>query len=870
MSGAATPNDAELPLAELVDELARRFQVGEALDLEAYLAQHPEHAHELRELLPALALLADLGRAAEPGEVSQGEAAREVEPPWGRPRGPRVLGDFRIQREIGRGGMGIVYEAEQLSLRRRVALKVLPLAAILDPRRLQRFKNEALAAASLDHPNIVQVYSVGCDRGVHYFAMEYIAGQTLAEVISQLRQRWNPADAQGEGPEVLPSTLTWLVSAGVAGATSAEESQRGGPARPAPRETLRPTAVSVKEETQRRPEAHISTKGQRERAEWFRLAASLGIQAAEALEHAHRVGVVHRDIKPSNLLVNVEGHLWVTDFGLAATQVGSNVTVTGDVVGTLRYMSPEQVTGCRRILDHHTDIYSLGVTLYELLTLEPAFPETDRQRLARAIVEEEPIPPRRIQAAIPRDLETVVLKAMAKEPEARYATAADFAADLKRFLEDKPIEARRLSQGERLAKWARRHRPLVRLAAAFFVMMLLGLMAATTVIWKKGTEAAAALALANDRGQRLELALAAEENARQLAEQRRKEAEAARKRAWLAVAESLRGTQTVASVADVLVASGGWAEAEALYRQLVSLWEHLSKAPAGDIPVDGQALGEAYRPLAELLQASGRFREGEMIYRQGVALYQQLAADEPRLAFLFLWEAAEMQRGLADLLTEAGELPEAATAYRAALATLGAIAPDQPFPHWNANLRAEIFEGLGNVSWASGQTGEAKQQYRQALALREEEARALPKEREPARALAAMLADCPAEDLRDPWLAVWLARKAAQTSPPSREPRRYGWMPWHTLGVACYRAGQYDDAIDALSKSLAMHSFRDSAGRLFLAMAHQRSGNTGEARRLYDEAQAWIETHKPRDPGLRRLREEAKTVLGLGRQEPND
>jgi len=185
------------------------------------------------------------------------------------------------------------------------------------------------------------------------------------------------------------------------------------------------------------------------------------VQAAEALEHAHQMGVVHRDIKPSNLLVDAGGQLRITDFGLAMIQGDPALTMTGDIVGTLRYMSPEQASGDRRVLDAHTDIYSLGVTLYELVTLRPAFPGEDRQRLLQQIANDDPPPPRDVNPLIPRDLETIVLKAMAKEPSQRYAVAQEFADDLQHFLADEPIRARRPSLADRATKWALRHRPLV-------------------------------------------------------------------------------------------------------------------------------------------------------------------------------------------------------------------------------------------------------------------------------------------------------------------------------------------------------------------------------------------------------------------------
>jgi WD40 repeat protein len=327
--------------------------------------------------------------------------------------------------------MGVVYEAEQVSLGRRVALKVLPFAAVLDPRNLARFKTEALAAAQLDHPGIVDVYGVGCERGVHYYAMRYIQGRTLADLI-----------AEGHRSRALVSRT---------------DADRGN--EDYADEILTPT----------QPLDFLSTAVLTDGTAWFRIAAQIGVQVAEALDHAHEHGVVHRDIKPSNLLVDGEGKVRITDFGLAQVETDTTLTLSGDLLGTLRYMSPEQVLGSRSGVDHRTDIYSLGVTLYELLARKPAFSGHDRKSLLREITAEEPRSLRRVDRAIPADLETVVQKAMAREPAFRYATAEELAADLRRFLEHKPVLARRPNFVERTAKWTRRHRGLV--ASAFVVML---------------------------------------------------------------------------------------------------------------------------------------------------------------------------------------------------------------------------------------------------------------------------------------------------------------------------------------------------------------------------------------------------------------
>jgi eukaryotic-like serine/threonine-protein kinase len=215
-----------------------------------------------------------------------------------------------------------------------------------------------------------------------------------------------------------------------------------------------------------KPIAALSSVRSAKDGMYFRTVAQLGIQAAEALDYAHQQGIVHRDIKPANLLVDATARLWVTDFGLAQVQSDTRLTMTGDLVGTLRYMSPEQALAKRVVVDHRTDVYSLGATLYELLTLEPAFAGTDRQELLRQIAFEEPRLPRRRNKAIPAELEIIMLKALEKNPAERYATAQELADDLRHFLEDKPIRARSAGLARRLRKWGRRHPAWVAAAAA--------------------------------------------------------------------------------------------------------------------------------------------------------------------------------------------------------------------------------------------------------------------------------------------------------------------------------------------------------------------------------------------------------------------
>lgn len=324
--------DFDVEVGRLVEEITDRLLAEPDIDLKSLAEQYPQYSEQIEQLLPSMQLLVNTG--ATPVEASQ---LSEPIAPSDELR-PHVLGDYRIIREIARGGMGVVYEAEQVSLGRPVALKVLPFAAVLDPRQLQRFKNEAQAAAMLDHPNIVGVHAVGCERGVHYYAMQYIEGQTLAQVIGELQQVSGADETGGADNADAVSRLTRDLTTGQLVAERQKSNVDDGAT-----ELTRPPAerTGPSAETKREPQARISTVGPNRGSEFFRSVAQLGIQAAEALEHAHEMGVVHRDIKPSNLMVDARGHLWIADFGLAMTQTDANLTMTGDVLGTLRYMSPE-------------------------------------------------------------------------------------------------------------------------------------------------------------------------------------------------------------------------------------------------------------------------------------------------------------------------------------------------------------------------------------------------------------------------------------------------------------------------------------------------------------------------------------------------
>lgn len=411
-------------LVAAIREYEAALLAGKRLDRREFLARYADLGEELIDGIGGLDFLHSAGSRLQTSTSGRSSpaAATHNTPETG------TLGDFRLIREIGRGGMGVVYEAEQISLGRKVALKVLPFAATLDSRQLRRFENEARAAAQLHHPHIVPVHAVGCERGVHYYAMQLIDGQPLSDVIDRLRHAPQAAPASAE---TAPTYSGW-------------------------------------------------TLGGTESRAYFHTVARLGAQAADALEYAHQMGVVHRDIKPANLLVDGRDHLWVTDFGLARVQTAPGMTAPGDLVGTLRYMSPEQARGDPAI-DPRSDVYSLGATLYELLTLRPVFSGVDRQACLRQIFEDDPVHPRTWNRAIPIEFETVVLKALAKSPEDRYPSASALADDLRRFLDDRPVTARRPSLRDRATRWARRHR---RAGACVVAALAIAVPVLATTTWR--------------------------------------------------------------------------------------------------------------------------------------------------------------------------------------------------------------------------------------------------------------------------------------------------------------------------------------------------------------------------------------------------
>ncbi len=413
---------------EAVREYAALLEAGDAPDPASFLAARPHVAERVRGRI--LHLHAGHAAIAEHAESSASGGAGASEPSAPPPRSPPVvtrLGDFRILREIGRGGMGVVYLAEQVSLQRTVALKVLPSHLTLLPEAVERFRREASTAARLRHPGIVEIHAIGEEAGAHYFAMEFVEGTPLDKVVERLRE---------ESPELLDG-------ARVGAAVSDAAHRKVGAA---------PDVPGVQ-----KPKARVAPSSAWNKT-YIETVCRLVAHVADALEHAHKAGVLHRDVKPSNILVREDGSPVVTDFGLAREEGLPSLTQTGDFAGTPYYVSPEQAMARRIPVDHRSDIFSLGVTLYELLTLRRPFEGRSSQEVLAKIIAKEPASPRRFNPLLPRDLATIVLKAIEKDPDRRYASAAAFAADLRAFLSFRPIEARPASIPTRALKFLRRHR----------------------------------------------------------------------------------------------------------------------------------------------------------------------------------------------------------------------------------------------------------------------------------------------------------------------------------------------------------------------------------------------------------------------------
>jgi len=628
VTSQSTQATQESRLAQIMDRYLVSLEQAAPLDVEALTEAHPELAAEIQSMASSLNLLHHATSQMRPELADQQPAT-----------GAKRLGDFEIDGEIGRGGMGVVYAARQISLQRKVALKVLPFAAMWDQKQIARFRNEALAAAQLHHPNIVPVFAVGEERGVHFYAMQYIDGRSLDQVVRELPTT-----------NAIPPT---------AAATTA----------------LGHTTQTYSSPSHDKITQHLSTQHSHDQARFCQAIAQLGQQAARALHHAHEYGVVHRDIKPSNLMVDGRAKLWITDFGLARVQNSPGVTMTGDVVGTLRYMSPEQAAGQHALVDARTDLYSLGATLYELLTLQPAFPGEDRHAVLRDIEAQEPPSPRTINPAIPVDLETIVLQAMSKSRDSRYVTAAALADDLDRFLAGRPTLAQRPTLIDRTTKWMRRHRNMVAMAATFLVMLTLGSTVAAIKISREQERTITALAASERNLTRAQRHFA---QARQVVD-----------RFGIQLADQLQETPGTELLRQQLLV-----ETLKYYRDFA---QHID----GQLDVQDQ-LAMTHLKTGVVTAKLGANRRAMAEYQAAQRLLQQLLEQDPTNSQVKS-QLALSRNNMALLFAAAGDRDSARREYDLAIVDQRQLVAESPA---NFDYTSQLAESHLNLGTLLGQTGE--------------------------------------------------------------------------------------------------------------------------------------------------------------------
>lgn len=725
-------------LTNVLDEYLSGLETGAPPDQKSLLEEHTDLADALRVHFRSLEGLHSL--------AAGGNAPLHIVPTRGLdPTG--TIGDFELLREIGRGGMGVVYEARQISLNRRVAVKLLPFVAILDPKQIARFKLEAQAAAQINHPHIVPVFAVGIERGIHYYAMEFVDGQPLDRVITQLRQMRGRRDSTS-GPTSSPAAFGNVET----------RSERRSHTLPLQLETVKRCGK-----------------------EHFESIAQLGIQAAEALHAAHEYGIVHRDIKPANLLLDGSGKLWITDFGLARWQREVSLTRTGDFVGTMRYMSPEQAAGRPAFIDQRTDVYSLGATLYELVCLRAAFPDDHSPALLRQVERCEPPRPRQFCPQVPRDLEMVILKAMAKSRDDRYGTAQELADDLRRVLEGKPTLAKPPTISDCTIKWLGRHRRVVSAGACAALALLIGLSTAVVMIAREKQ--------------------AAERNSL------RAERNVGRAKRYFGDAREVLdhfGVELSERLAEIPGAED--VRSELLHKSL-QYYEGFAKEAKGD-PALQSDLALAYGKIAGLTAQTGSTAQAIAAHERSVALYAELADHHPSL---------ENQRrlalgksNLAMLLNRGDEYERAEQLFHEAIHVQRQLAMRSPH---GLQVQADLAASLSNLGLLQNRmklTTEAQVSLRSAINLLDELRRLESDHEGNLRRIAIAYNNLASTYLEvQPKRAIELHTQALETlvevakdRPDSYAVRRELALTLNNLAAAYSRAARIEDAIESYERAI--------------------------------------------------------------------
>lgn len=736
---------AATDLEALVVQAIDRLDREGASALETMCQEHPGQAEALRRRIEVL---------REAGLLSAPESA---EPP----EFPERLGDFRLLERLGAGGMGVVYRARQESLGREVALKVIRPDQLFFPDARSRFRREVEAIARLQHPGIVPIYTVGEQDGVPYFAMEHVHGCTLLEVVEELSGR-DPAELEG-------------------------------------RDLDRAIARVTGDRQERLPAARFS-------GTWTQACLGILRDVCDALEHAHRRGVVHRDLKPSNVIVTREGRVMLLDFGLSSSSETARITRTGTLVGSLPYAAPETLAGEDTEQQSTIDIYALGVTMYELLALRLPFEGGSALELRAQVLAAAPVPLRRLNARVSRDVETVCAVAMDPSPARRYASAQAFGRDLTNVLELRPLEARRTGPLLRARRWARRHPAWVVSAALALLAVLVG---PSVYAWQQ-RELRATMERKNAELEHSNTALA---EALDLAGERGRQAAAERDRAEASFWRAVTATDDLLSQVGAFdldeVPQMGPVQCELLTRALAYYDGFV--AERGNEPRLHKSRAAIRIHLGRALYASGRVVESIATYRDATEELEAVCAQDPRdfdarnaLAQSLRWTALSL-----GALRRREEQTEVSQRTLAAYESLRKDFPDRP----NATCDAASFYGrMGEIELRASNPEGARDWYQRAATTLEGLHADYPENATYTLLLADALRDLgsaldraglPAQAEDALRRSVELARASARAQ-PSKLSRRFLGLSLMRLASFLTGAGRWQEALPLHEESLEL------------------------------------------------------------------
>ncbi|MCC9599966.1 serine/threonine protein kinase [Stieleria sp. JC731] len=645
------------PVEVLCEQFLEQWRNGSGVSIEEFASRHEEAKDDILTLFPMMLAM----------ESVKENRVKESSP---RPVQLRVdrleqLGDYRIIREIGRGGMAIVFEAEQQSLHRRVALKVFPAQAFEDSDHLIRFEREAKMVAGLYHHNIVPVYGTGEQDGLHYFVMQLIDGMTLDQFTKGVK-----CDQHDSRFEPLRELLSHRQSHS--------------------RETPKLESAERLIGDAGKPDGETTEELRRGRQYWHRI-AHIGKQVAEALQYAHQKGILHRDIKPSNLILDADWRVWVTDFGLAHELTHDPISRTGDIVGTLPYMAPERLNG---ITDVRSDVYSLGLTLYELLTYQTAIGGISRSEIRRKVLDGDVPPPRSISKDIPKDLETIIMKAVMREPHSRYPTAQAFADDLDNYLHDRPIQARRTGSIDRLRRWSRRNPAAACMSFALLLCITVSMLM-VTLQWRR--------AVAEGGRAESNLSLALHSMDRLL---ERFESD------WMEHPSVLDSDQETGPAEMRFVVSD---RSASVLQEALSFYEQFAEQNEGD-PRLNRDTARAYRRVGGIYERLGHLRDAESAYRSELKTLQSM---EETPSFERLVRITETYNRLAIVLNAEYRHKEAREQLFNAIGLLNNRDNEAPDSAKLRYMLALSNHNLGKVLWWLHAFRDSNVKHRSAIALLE-------------------------------------------------------------------------------------------------------------------------------------------------------